>query len=115
MKTNDLVAAKIKEQRVKKGYSAEYVATQLKISRTAYSQLENGKVEITFNRVEALAEILEIPLSSFLPNNSGAIVIANNNATGFIGNQIHNYTDPDTLHQMQSTILLLQKLVDKMK
>ncbi len=67
MNINQLTTSRIKEIRTEKGLTAEAVAKELDISKTAYSQLENGKVEITLNRIEKLAQIFNISVSDFIP------------------------------------------------
>lgn len=114
MDANKKIAIKIKELRLQKGYSADYVASNLKISRTAYSQLENGKVEITFNRVEAIAEILQIPFTAFIPQAGSSIVVNHDQSTGFVGNQINNYADEKFVKQVQEAVKTLQDLIGRL-
>lgn len=66
MDKNSLIAYKIKEIRKSSGFSAEYVANQLGISKGAYSNLENGKVEVTINKIYMLADILNKSIFDFI-------------------------------------------------
>lgn len=68
MNINALAAFKIKQLRHKLGLSSEAMAKDLGISRTAFSQLENGKVEITLNRIETIANRYAVPLSELIPS-----------------------------------------------
>lgn len=63
------IAAKIRVQRMIKGYSQEYMAFRLNISQNAYSKLERGETELTVRRFYEIAEILEISIDSLLPEN----------------------------------------------
>ena len=47
MDINAKVASRIKALRSEKGYKAEIVAQELEMSKAAYSQLENGKIDIS--------------------------------------------------------------------
>lgn len=67
MDLNKLTAAKIRETRKKSGLTAESVAHDLGISKPAYSRLENGHIEISMNKIEMLAHILNVPYSELIP------------------------------------------------
>jgi transcriptional regulator with XRE-family HTH domain len=60
------IAAKIRVQRMIKGYSQEYMAFRLNISQNAYSKLERGETELTVRRFYEIIEILEVPMNSLL-------------------------------------------------
>ncbi|WP_129020666.1 helix-turn-helix domain-containing protein [Edaphocola flava] len=91
MNINQLTASKIKEIRIKNGLTAEAVAQALQISRGSYSQLENGHVEITINRVQLLSEIFNVPLGEIIPSTTTYHQSYNNNNGGVNGN--HNSTN----------------------
>ena len=117
MDINKLTAQRIKELRAEAGYSSEDVASEIGISKTAYSQLENGKVEINLSRLDKLAQIFKVPLSSFIPNSNSIIQInrdnsKDNNAFAYVQTQIHNHTDPFLIDSLKSTIDTLQKTIE---
>ncbi|MCY1526534.1 helix-turn-helix protein [compost metagenome] len=91
MNINQLTASKIKELRNKNGLTADAVAQALHISRGSYSQLENGHVEITLNRVELLSQVFNVPLSEIIPSTTTYHQSYNNNNGGVNGN--HNSTN----------------------
>lgn len=88
MKLNQLTASRIKELRQKLGITAESVANDLQISKSAYSQLENGHVEITLPRIEALTQIFQVSLSEIFPT---------------INNGSHTYTGDNGVNVSQSS------------
>lgn len=51
---------KIRLFRDLQGYSQEYVANKLKISHTAYAKMETGKTKITPQKLQEIANILEV-------------------------------------------------------
>ena len=51
---------KIKLARLGKGYSQDYMGTQLGISQRAYCKLECGKTKLTISRLRIIAELLEL-------------------------------------------------------
>jgi transcriptional regulator with XRE-family HTH domain len=67
MNLNQLTASKIKDIRRNLGFTTEAMAKDLGISKTAYSQMENGKVEITLSRIEMIAGICNIPVTEIIP------------------------------------------------
>ncbi|OQW90833.1 MAG: hypothetical protein BWK79_18650 [Beggiatoa sp. IS2] len=57
---------KIKSLRRSKGWSQEQVAERLSMSTSAYGSIERGETDVNFSRLEQLAEIFQIDLSSLL-------------------------------------------------
>ncbi|MGN6639523.1 MAG: helix-turn-helix domain-containing protein [Mucilaginibacter sp.] len=57
----------IRIQRVIKGYSQEYIANQLNMSQSAYSNMERGNTEISARRLCQIADLLEVPPLALLP------------------------------------------------
>lgn len=113
MNINELTANKIKELRRSIGFSAESVASDLGISKTALSQLENGKVEITLTRLESLSKVFNIPLENFLPSGNGSqtIQIANGEHSQNVQHQ-NNNNDPQLINAIQTSITALQKSLE---
>ena len=62
MNTNQLTANRIKEERIKLNYAQQAVADYLGMDISNYSRLENGKLEITISKLEAIAEFFKIPV-----------------------------------------------------
>lgn len=58
MKLNLLVARK------KKGFTQEYLASKLHVSRVMYNRYERGKTEIPVDNAKVLCELLELSLES---------------------------------------------------
>ncbi|OOQ61519.1 helix-turn-helix domain-containing protein [Mucilaginibacter pedocola] len=61
-----MIAAAIRQRRLKVNYSQEYVARQLGISQNAYSKFETGRCNITLMQALHLCEILDISLGELL-------------------------------------------------
>jgi transcriptional regulator with XRE-family HTH domain len=51
---------KLRELRILKGLSQEYLAMELGISQKAYSNIENGKVNLSHEKLSKISEILGI-------------------------------------------------------
>lgn len=57
---------KIKSIRELKNYTQNYLADQLGISQAAYSKIEKGVTDLSFNKLEEIAVILEVDLEDIL-------------------------------------------------
>lgn len=67
MNINQLVANRIKEIRNDKGITSQAMADDLGITIGSYSAIENGKVNITLERLHQIAHVFKMPLLAFLP------------------------------------------------
>ncbi len=61
-----VVAANIREFRIAKSYTQDYLAAKLNISQNAYSKIELGYSKLTIGRLFKIAEILEIDALEFI-------------------------------------------------
>ena len=50
----------------------EDVSFELNISNTSYSRIEQGKSDISFNRLLQIAEILKVPVSALVDDGNSA-------------------------------------------
>lgn len=98
MNINQLTAARIKELRSKNGLTAEAVAQGLNITRGAYSQLENGHVEITLTRIELLAQIFNVPFAELIPVSVTNHQTFTDNKGGNYGNVGNNNSNTHTVN-----------------
>lgn len=118
MDFNQLTASKIKEMRLKKGYTIEALAQELGIAKGNYSRMENGKVDITLKRLEALSKILKEPIEGLLSASMGSSihVQTSNSPINQInqGTQINHYNAPEVIQALQSTVDTLQKVMGKL-
>lgn len=115
MDINQLTAVKIKEIRLALGYKSEVVATQLGMSKASYSQLENGKTEISISRLNLISKIFKLPLTSFIPtNNSGVQVNNDSSNNNFLNSTQINNNDPKIIEVLQLTIQNLNAIILKL-
>jgi|SRR6476661_491587 len=61
------VGERIRIERIRRGYSQEYMAYELNISQNAYSKVERQQSELTVKRLYAIAKILEMDVKELLP------------------------------------------------
>ena len=66
MSTVKKVAANIRNARLYRNYSQDYLAMKLKISQNAYSKIELGYTRVTMQRLFVIAEVLDIDVAELL-------------------------------------------------
>ncbi|MBK8502552.1 MAG: helix-turn-helix transcriptional regulator [Saprospiraceae bacterium] len=66
--TKTCIQETIRQYRIVRGYSQEYVAHQLDISQKAYSKIERGETKLTIDRLLKLSRIMEIPRAALYPD-----------------------------------------------
>jgi transcriptional regulator with XRE-family HTH domain len=62
MYNNKAVATNIRNARLFRNYSQEYLGLKLKISQNAYSKIELGMTRIGLERILMIADILEVDI-----------------------------------------------------
>jgi transcriptional regulator with XRE-family HTH domain len=99
---NMKIGDNIKNVRELKNFSQEYMASELDVSQSTYARIESGVVIPKIDRLQRIAEVLEVDLSTLLSSNN----IFNINfgksttQTGYINNQTNNAIDIETLRKM---------------
>jgi transcriptional regulator with XRE-family HTH domain len=59
----EIIGTNIRNARLFRNYSQDYLAYKLKISQNAYSKVELGYTKITLERFIKIAEILEVDIN----------------------------------------------------
>jgi len=67
----------VKKLREAGGFSQDFIAQKLNISRPTYMQIEKGEREITISEARMLSDVFEVSLEDFLDKNSKDDVIVN--------------------------------------
>ncbi|MDB5011539.1 MAG: helix-turn-helix protein [Mucilaginibacter sp.] len=70
------IAAAIKNKRIYRNYTQEYLALKLHISQNAYSKIELGYTKITLERLFEIADILEFDVVEFLNADKSELIVA---------------------------------------
>ncbi|MHA4895187.1 helix-turn-helix domain-containing protein [Pedobacter sp. PWIIR3] len=60
------IGKNIKQLRQRKNWNQSDVAKQLNISTPAFSKIETGITDVNFSRLEQIATLFEVPLSTLL-------------------------------------------------
>lgn len=99
------IGRNIKMIRELKNLTQEYVAKQLEMSVSNYSYIENGKTDITFSKLEKIAEVLEVSYQQILNLNPSQIFNNNgtyNGSTYNANNTQHIYPNEELIKQLQT-------------
>jgi transcriptional regulator with XRE-family HTH domain len=86
---NTSIGAKIKKLRELKNYTQSYMAERLGLSMSGYGKIERDETEITLQRLQEIAEILETNYNTILSFDEKHIFNFTNNqsANGIVQNQ----------------------------
>ena len=97
------IARNIKQLRELKDFTQEYMANQLDISQSAYVKIEKGFTILKIDRLQQIADILEVDLSTLLNTTNIFNIVFNAQATqsGYINTQNNTNTfDIDILRKI---------------
>jgi transcriptional regulator with XRE-family HTH domain len=83
------VGEKIKKLRELKNYTQQYMADQLELSLSGYGKIERDETDISISRLEKIADVLGVDISTVLNFDERHIFNFNNNQTanGIVHNQ----------------------------
>ena len=105
------IASNIKRIREEKGYSQEYMATQLNTTQATYARMESQKTKFKIDWLQPIADILDTDASAFLDSSKLTIQNQTNNE-GSYGN---GYIENLHLENKESTKKIIQTLEDKVQ
>lgn len=78
-----MIGHKIQKLRELKNYTQEYMAEQLKMSQANYSRLENNSIEMSLDKLQVIAKVLEISLEDLISLDEKVVFnISNNHRNG---------------------------------
>ncbi|MFT4153745.1 helix-turn-helix domain-containing protein [Parafilimonas sp.] len=83
----ETIGQRIAQQRLTKRWTQERLASELGITQSVLSDIENDKVSPKWETIVSTAEKLEVPVSSLLPNSESNILYQpsmNDNSIGFV-------------------------------
>ncbi len=98
MEKNKMYGNKIRSLRLLRGYSQEYMATELDITQTTYSRIETDKQKLTAPMLERLADVLGVSVPDITSNEP--LIIQNNASNYGAQGRIENFfADQKELYQ----------------
>lgn len=79
---------KLKQARLNKSFTQDFMADMLNVSQKTYSNFENNKTTPDFSQIEQIAKVLEISVLDFLTDDRVTINNTNGDHSGFIYNNL---------------------------
>lgn len=107
------IGMRIKKIREFRNYTQEHMASKLDISQNAYHKLENGTTKLTTDRLETLAQILDVPAESILNGERQVFNLDNNHIDKFYG-YIENLHE-ENKESWQKMIAILEEQTSYLK
>ncbi len=104
-KVNTNLGLKIKKVRELKGYSQEYISTQMGITQNSYSKIERGETNLSVNKLIEICRILNIDISTLM-NFDEKMVFNNCTQSGNFGeNNTFVYNTIDKIQELYEKII----------
>ena len=111
---------KIKKIRELKNFTQSHIASELGITQSAYSKMEQGDTEISYTKITKIAEVLGISPEEIMTFNEQMIfnVIHNQTGNGFVVNKGFTENErklyEDQITQLKEEVSYLKKVLDKL-
>ncbi len=108
------IGHKLKKLRELKNLTQEYVANQLEITQSNYSRIENNEIELSLNKLEKIADVLEMKPEEILAFDEKYIFNLMHNENAYSGVTINNYYNQElkTLNEKIAKLEALVKLLE---
>lgn len=107
------IGKKIKQFRELRNYTQEFMASSLGLSQTGYGKIERDSTDLSINRLQQIAKVLEVDYKQILEFNKENILNPTNNITAnAIGNNqqdLNNNRILDKLSELKGDIDDLRK------
>jgi transcriptional regulator with XRE-family HTH domain len=110
------IGQKIKKLRELRNFTQSHMAEELGLSQSAYSKLELGETEITYNKLERVAEVLGMRPEEVIAFNESMVFNVMHNLNGSNGFVINNnqLTEAEK-HLYEEQISLLREELSYLK
>lgn len=110
---------RLKQARILKNISQEYMANALNVSQKTYSNFENNKSSPSFSQIEEISKILETSVLTFLAEEKMAFYQTNSSGAnnGLVINQLsERLIEQYEMHikRLEEEVSYLKSLLDKL-
>jgi len=102
----------IRQIRIIKNLTQEYVADQLGVSTEWYGKMENGRAKLDVNNLDKIAKILDVDPASFLNFNATKFFDQYDQKGAYIANSQHISSDMFLFHKMVEILDKISKRLD---
>lgn len=83
MKPSDQLRQNIRDIREDKHLTQADMAEKLNLSETGYAKIERGESKLNIDRIQQIANVLEVNLADLIPLGDDAVIIFNNSNDNF--------------------------------
>ena len=83
MKPSDQLRQNIRDIREDKHLTQADMAEKLNLSETGYAKIERGESKLNIDRIQQIANVLEVNLADLIPLGDDAVIIFNNSNNNF--------------------------------
>ena len=101
-----LVREKIKLLRHARKWSQEYIAEKIGMSPNGYGALERGDSSITLEKLEKIAQLLEIPLSDLCDDGGNIFIAGNSHNTAHFQSNVYSPECSEIKHELEKQLLI---------
>jgi transcriptional regulator with XRE-family HTH domain len=111
---------KIKKLRELKNFTQSHIASELGITQSAYSKIEQGETEVSYSKLSKIAEVLGMAPEEIMTFNEQMIfnVMHNQTGNGFVVNKGFTENErklyEDQINQLKEEVSYLKKVLDKL-
>ena len=106
-KVHSFVTDRIRQTRVRKHFSQEYVAKKLGLTQKAYSKIETNETRMNVDTLLRISEILETSVHEFISDSKTPVV--NDFSSGREGDNVMYKTENESIIQRLLELLLQTK------
>jgi transcriptional regulator with XRE-family HTH domain len=100
----------IRQIRLIRNFTQEYVASEIRVSTEWYNKMENGKAKINTDQLERLAKVLQVNPENFYTFTSSKVLDHLDQKGLTLGNDLQPIADRDLIEKL---VLALQNLLKK--
>lgn len=101
-----LTREKIKLLRHSRNWSQEYIAEKLGMSPNGYGAIERGDSSITLEKLEKIAQLLEVPLTELCDDGGNIFIAGNSHNTAHFQSNVYSAECLEIKHELEKQLLI---------
>lgn len=116
------IGTKVKKLRELKNFTQEFMANALEMTPSGYGKIERNETEVSYQKLEKIADILGIKVEDIINFNESFIfnVMHNQTGNGYVVNHISTSDNEKKLYeqiiaQQKEEIISLRKIIEKLQ
>lgn len=111
---------KIRQKRMEKGLSQNYIALQIGVSEKTYRRIENGESPLDIERLKSIADVLQVEPLELIDSESSPVFNSyhqkGGNANIFVSfSEKEKELYENRIKHLEAEVIFLQELLKKLK